>query len=54
MMYELLRHAADTWGMLFLGLIFLLALWFALRPSARARHEDASHIPFRDEDPRDD
>jgi len=54
MMYEFLRHAADTWGMLFLALIFLVALWFALRPSARARHEDASQIPFRDEDPRDD
>lgn len=54
MTYELLRHAADTWGMLFLALIFLLALWFALRPSARARHDDASQIPFRDEDPRDD
>ncbi len=54
MTYEMLRHAADTWGMLFLVLVFLLALWFALRPSARARHLDASMIPFRDEGPRDD
>ncbi|SDD23443.1 cytochrome c oxidase cbb3-type subunit 4 [Sphingomonas sp. YR710] len=54
MMYDALRHAADTWGMIFLGLIFLLALWFALRPSARSRHEDASLIPFRDESPLDD
>jgi len=54
MSYNLLRHAADTWGMLFLGLVFLLALWFALRPSARQRHDDAAQIPFRDESPRDD
>lgn len=54
MIYDALRHAADTWGMLFLALIFLLALWFALRPSARAGHRDASEIPFRDESPRDD
>lgn len=54
MMYEVLRHAADTWGMLFIGLLFLIALWFALRPSARARHRDAGQIPFRDESPRDD
>jgi len=54
MIYEMLRHAADTWGMLFLALVFLLALWFALRPSARERHRDASFIPFRDEGPRDD
>jgi cytochrome c oxidase cbb3-type subunit 4 len=53
-MYELLRHAADTWGMLFLGLLFLIALWFALRPSAAGRHRDASEIPFRDESPCDD
>lgn len=54
MTYDALRHAADTWGMLFIGLLFLIALWFALRPSARARHRDASQIPFRDESPRDD
>ena len=54
MMYEVLRHAADTWGMLLLGLMFLIALWFALRPSAIERHRQASEIPFRDESPCDD
>lgn len=54
MNYEALRHAADSWGLLFLTCIFLLATWRALRPSARAHHEDASRIPFRDESPCDD
>ena len=54
MSYEMLRHAADSWGLLFLALVFLLAIWRALRPSARAAHRDASQIPFRDESPRDD
>lgn len=54
MTYDMLRHAADSWGLLFLTLIFLLAVWRALRPSARAHHRDASQIPFRDESPCDD
>jgi cytochrome c oxidase cbb3-type subunit 4 len=51
MTYDLLRHAADTWGLLFLGALFLIALWFALDPSARDRHHNASEIPFNDEGP---
>lgn len=54
MTYEALRHAADSWGLLFLTLVFLFAVWRAMRPSARAHHLDASHIPFRDESPCDD
>jgi cytochrome c oxidase cbb3-type subunit 4 len=54
MHYEAIRDAADTWGMLFLLFIFLLAIWRALRPSARPLHKDASLIPFSDESPRDD
>lgn len=54
MMYEFLRQSADTWGMLFLGVLFLIAVWFALRPSAREQHRDSSQIPFRDESPCDD
>jgi len=51
MSYDALRHAADSWGLLFLTLVFLLAVWRAWRPSARADHEDARQIPFRDEGP---
>jgi cytochrome c oxidase cbb3-type subunit 4 len=54
MTYETLRHAADSWGLLFLTTTFLLATWRALRPSARAAHRDASLIPLRDESPCDD
>lgn len=51
MTYDLLRHVADSWGLLFLTIIFLLAVWRAWRPSARAYYEDARLIPFRDEGP---
>lgn len=50
MNYEAFRHFADSWGLLFLMLIFLFAIWMALRPSARAGQERAKMIPFTDED----
>ncbi|CAN5432083.1 hypothetical protein BH10PSE12_BH10PSE12_32250 [soil metagenome] len=54
MNYDALRHAADTMGLLFLGLLYLIALWLALRPSARGRCREASEIPFRNERLHDD
>jgi cytochrome c oxidase cbb3-type subunit 4 len=54
MTYETMRHAADTWGLLFLATLFLIAIWRAVRPSARAHHEAAKLIPFSDESPRHD
>jgi len=54
MSYDALRHAADSWGLLFLTVLFLFAVWRALRPSARADHEAASLIPLDDEGPRHD
>jgi len=54
MTYNDLRHAADSWGLLFLTLTFLFAVWRALRPSARQHHDAASQIPFHDEGPSHD
>ena len=54
MSYDALRHAADSWGLLFLTLLFVTAVWRALRPSARAHHEAAHLIPLDDESPRHD
>ena len=51
MNYDALRHFADSWGLLFMVGVFLLAVWRALRPSARHHMEDARTIPFRDEEP---
>ena len=49
--YTLLRELADSWGLVLMALIFLLAAWRALRPSARNDMEDARRIPLRDEEP---
>jgi len=51
MNYDAIRHAADSWGLVFLTCLFLTAIWFALRPSARAQQQDAKMIPLRDEEP---
>lgn len=51
MTYDALRHFADSWGLLFLTLVFLLVVWRACRPSARADHEAARQIPLSDEGP---
>jgi len=51
--YTLLREIADSWGLLFMALIFVFAAWRALRPSARNDMEDARQIPLRDEEPFD-
>ncbi len=49
--YTALREFADSWGLVFMTLIFVFACWRALRPSARKDMEEARQIPFRDEEP---
>jgi cytochrome c oxidase cbb3-type subunit 4 len=50
MTYEAFRHFADSWGLLFLILLFVVALALAFRPGSRARQDDARMIPFRDDE----
>jgi cytochrome c oxidase cbb3-type subunit 4 len=51
--YTLLREFVDSWGLLFMTLLFAFAAWRALRPSARNDMEEARQIPLRDEEPFD-
>jgi len=48
--YTVLRHFADSWGLLAMTLAFLGAVLWALRPGARGAHRDSAAIPFRHED----
>lgn len=50
MTYEAARHFADSWGLLFMCLVFLTMIAWALRPSARKHYEDAAHIIFDEDD----
>ena len=51
MTYSLLRELADSFGLLFLVVAFLTAVWRAMRPGAQIHHQSARMIPLVDEDP---
>lgn len=48
--YESLRHFADSWGLLAMTLLFLGLVGWAVRPGARARHEEAATMIFDNEE----
>jgi cytochrome c oxidase cbb3-type subunit 4 len=52
--YDALRHFADSWGLLYMMAIFLLVVFFILRPGARARAVEAARIPLEDAAPAKD
>ncbi|QHL91184.1 CcoQ/FixQ family Cbb3-type cytochrome c oxidase assembly chaperone [Sphingomonas changnyeongensis] len=52
MSYHLLRELADSFGLLFLVIVFVTAVIRAFRPGARPHHLNASLIPLSDEEPR--
>lgn len=45
--YELLRHFADSWGLLAMTLLFLGLVGWTFRPGARRRLDDAATMIFR-------
>jgi cytochrome c oxidase cbb3-type subunit IV len=47
--YQMLRTFADSWGLLFMTLVFVLVIFRALRPSARRYYDDAASIPFKED-----
>lgn len=47
--YQALRTFADSWGLLFMFLIFVIAVVVAFRPSAKSLHADAAAIPLRED-----
>lgn len=53
-MYETLSSFAQTWGLGFFVLMFLVALAYALWPSNRDKFRDAARQPLIDKEPSDD
>jgi cytochrome c oxidase cbb3-type subunit 4 len=51
--YDMLRHFADSWGLLYMMAIFLAVIFFLLRPGARANAVAAARIPLEDAQPKD-
>jgi cytochrome c oxidase cbb3-type subunit 4 len=48
--YDQMRHFADTWGMVFIFVVFLIVVARLFMPGARERADDAAMIPFREHD----
>jgi cytochrome c oxidase cbb3-type subunit 4 len=49
--YDMLRHFADSWGLLYMMAIFLAVVFFLLRPGAKASAVRAARIPLDDAEP---
>ena len=47
--YSLLRHLADSWGLLALFVVFLAVVLWAFRPGSRALHDQIAGSIFRDD-----
>jgi cytochrome c oxidase cbb3-type subunit 4 len=50
MSYDALRHFADSWGLVFLGLSFLALVGWTFRPGTRRRHDRAAKMIFSEDD----
>jgi cytochrome c oxidase cbb3-type subunit 4 len=54
MNYDTLRHAADSWGLVFMSLVFVTLVGWTFRRGSRARHRKAARMIFEvtlDKDP---
>jgi cytochrome c oxidase cbb3-type subunit 4 len=47
--YHALRGFADSWGLVYMAVIFVVAVAWALRPGSRRAHDDAARIPFKED-----
>lgn len=50
MTYDLLRHFADSWGLVLMVVLFLTFTGWAFRPGSRQISKDAAHMIFKDDD----
>ena len=48
--YDMLRHIADSWGLLAMVLTFLVLVLWPFRPGARSANEAAKTMIFKDDD----
>lgn len=47
--YENLRQFADSWGLIYLFALFVIAILFTFRPGSRAHANDAAQIPLKED-----
>jgi len=47
--YQMLAGFAQTWGLVYFVLVFLLVIAYALWPSRKKQFDDAARIPLRED-----
>ena len=52
--YDMMRHFADSWGLVYMMAIFLTVVFFIVKPGAKANATVAARIPLDDEQPKGD
>ena len=52
--YDLLRHLADSWGLVAMGVVFLALCAWPFRPGARETNDAAAQMIFRPDENRGD
>jgi len=50
--YDMMRHFADSWGLVYMMAIFLTVVFFIVKPGARRNASAAARIPLEDDQPR--
>ena len=48
--YEAFRQFADSWGLLYLTVVFLLVVAFVFRPGSKKTYDKLSQLPLKDDD----
>lgn len=49
MTYDEFRHVADSWGLLYLVIIFVAVVAYTFRPGGRKSADDAANIPLKED-----
>ena len=47
--YTAMRHFADSWGLVFMFVVFVGVVLFMLRPGARNAANEAAQIPLKED-----
>ena len=48
--YNLFREFADSWGLLYLFLLFVGVILFTFRPGSKKQADEIANIPFKEEE----
>ncbi len=47
--YYMLAHFAQSWGLIYFFLVFVVVVVLVMRPSQKRRYEDAARLPLRED-----